>query len=217
MNNRLSELGEMSNSEPVPRENLKFEIVTHAEGQGPDDEEIHETTSLEDKTDEDTSSAGSFVVDQAEPDGLAEDSEYDTDNITLASDRSSDEDYADMTSADERDEEAGITSDSEHDVEDSERNEEVDDTDQLEDLQFADQVIDRSAFIEIVREIAEQYKTEIHFEAAAIDAIQEVTEEYIATLFANAHDIALHAGRDYIRELFAVPLAVRLRTNRYIL
>lgn len=53
----------------------------------------------------------------------------------------------------------------------------------------------RMPFQRLVREIAQEYKTDLRFQASAIEAIQEATEAYLTGLFEDANLCAVHAKR----------------------
>jgi histone H3/H4 len=78
-------------------------------------------------------------------------------------------------------------------------------------------LIRKLPFQRLVREIAEDVKTELRFQSSAIGALQEVAEAYLVTLFEDANVCALHAKRVTVQRK-DIQLARRLRgeVNRNI-
>ena len=56
-------------------------------------------------------------------------------------------------------------------------------------------LIRRLPFQRLVREIAQDYKTDLRFQSAAILCLQEATEAYLVRLFDDANLCAIHARR----------------------
>lgn len=50
-------------------------------------------------------------------------------------------------------------------------------------------------FQRLVREVAQEYKTDLRFQANAILALQEATEAYLVSLFEDSNLCAIHAKR----------------------
>ncbi|VTJ85689.1 Hypothetical predicted protein, partial [Marmota monax] len=50
-------------------------------------------------------------------------------------------------------------------------------------------------FQRLVREIAQDFKTDLRFQSAAIGALQEASEAYLVGLFENTNVCAIHAKR----------------------
>ena len=65
-------------------------------------------------------------------------------------------------------------------------------------------------FQRIVREIAHEYKSDLRFQATAIQALQEATEAYMVSLFEDTNLAAIHAKRVTIMPK-DLALAKRLR------
>ena len=61
-------------------------------------------------------------------------------------------------------------------------------------------LIRRQPFMRVVREIAQDFKTDLRFQAAAILALQEATEAHLVGLFEDTNLCALHAKRVTITE-----------------
>ena len=58
-----------------------------------------------------------------------------------------------------------------------------------------DLLIRKLPFQRLVREIAQDYKTDLRFQAASIHALQEATEDYLVGLFEDTNLCAIHAKR----------------------
>lgn len=58
-----------------------------------------------------------------------------------------------------------------------------------------DCMIPRRPFERVVREIAQDYSSEIRFKGEAIEALQEAAEAYLSELFKHSNMLAIHAGR----------------------
>ena len=76
-------------------------------------------------------------------------------------------------------------------------------------------LIRKSAFARLVREIAQEYKNELRFRAAALLAIQEAAEAYVTELFQDTNLCAIHSKSISIRPK-DMQLARRLRRNRQL-
>lgn len=53
----------------------------------------------------------------------------------------------------------------------------------------------RAPFQRLVREIAQDYKTDVRFQSEAIAALQEAAEAYVTELFEGTNHCAIHTGR----------------------
>jgi len=71
-------------------------------------------------------------------------------------------------------------------------------------------VIRKMAFQRLVREIAQDYKSDIRFQSTALLALQEASEAYLVTLFEDTNLLAIHAGRQTIM-VKDIKLARRIR------
>nr|XP_035162664.1 histone H3.3A-like [Callithrix jacchus] len=56
-------------------------------------------------------------------------------------------------------------------------------------------LIHKLPFQRLVREIAQDFKTDLHFQSAAISALQEASEAYLVGLFEDTNLCAIHAKR----------------------
>ncbi len=56
-------------------------------------------------------------------------------------------------------------------------------------------LIRKVPFQRLVREVAQDYKTDLRFQASAVEAIQEAAEAYLVHLFEDANLCAIHAKR----------------------
>ena len=70
-------------------------------------------------------------------------------------------------------------------------------------------------FQRLVREVAQEYKTDLRFQANAILALQEATEAYLVSLFEDSNLCAIHAKRVTIM-IKDIQLAKRLRGDRFL-
>ena len=68
-------------------------------------------------------------------------------------------------------------------------------------------------FQRLVREIAQDYKTDVRFQSGAIAAMQEATEAYLVGLFEDTNLCAIHAKRVTIQNK-DMQLAKRIRGER---
>ncbi len=71
-------------------------------------------------------------------------------------------------------------------------------------------LIRKLPFQRLVREIAQNYKTDLRFQTAAIGALQEASEAYLVGLFEDTNLCAIHAKRVTIMPK-DLQLALRLR------
>ena len=75
-------------------------------------------------------------------------------------------------------------------------------------------LVAKAPFSRLVREVAEQHKAGLRFQASAVAAIQEATESFVVSLLSDANLTALHANR-----VTALPrdlqLVRRLRGERF--
>ena len=76
-----------------------------------------------------------------------------------------------------------------------------------------DLLIRKLPFQRIVREIAQDYKSDLRFQMSAIEALQEATEAYIVGLFEDTNLCAIHAKRVTIMPK-DMQLARRIRGER---
>jgi len=74
-------------------------------------------------------------------------------------------------------------------------------------------LIRRLPFQRLVREIAQDFKTDLRFQSAAILAIQEAAEAYLVSLFEDTNLCAIHAKRQTIMPK-DIQLARRIRGER---
>lgn len=63
-----------------------------------------------------------------------------------------------------------------------------------------DLLIRKLPFQRLVREIAQDYRTDCRFQSTAIEALQEAAEAYLVSLFLDINECALHAKRVTIRK-----------------
>ena len=61
------------------------------------------------------------------------------------------------------------------------------------------QLIQRAPFERLVREVAQDYKTDCRFQKDAIDALQEATEAFVTELMQSTMDVTANGGRQGIR------------------
>ena len=74
-------------------------------------------------------------------------------------------------------------------------------------------LIRKAPFMRLAREIAQDYKTDLRFQGAALAAIQHATECYLVGLFEDTVLCAIHAGRKTIMPK-DIQLARRIRGER---
>ena len=74
-------------------------------------------------------------------------------------------------------------------------------------------LIRKLPFQRLVREIAQDFKTDLRFQASAIMALQEASESYLVGLFEDTNLCAIHAKRVTIMPK-DVQLARRIRGER---
>ncbi|KAF2073038.1 hypothetical protein CYY_005654 [Polysphondylium violaceum] len=77
----------------------------------------------------------------------------------------------------------------------------------------AELLIKKLPFQRLVREIAQEFKTDLRFQAAAIQALQEASESYLVGLFEDTNLCAIHAKRVTIM-VKDIQLAKRIRGER---
>ena len=63
-------------------------------------------------------------------------------------------------------------------------------------------LIRKLPFQRLVREIAQDFKTDLRFQSAAIGALQEASEAYLVSLFEDTNLCAIHAKRVTVRTCF---------------
>ncbi|EGC39215.1 histone H3 [Dictyostelium purpureum] len=76
-----------------------------------------------------------------------------------------------------------------------------------------DLLIRKLPFQRLVREIAQEFKTDLRFQSAAIGALQEASEAYLVGLFEDTNLCAIHAKRVTIMPK-DIHLARRIRGER---
>eukprot|EP01115_Flamella_aegyptia_P004198 TRINITY_DN1836_c0_g1_i1.p1 TRINITY_DN1836_c0_g1~~TRINITY_DN1836_c0_g1_i1.p1 ORF type:complete len:136 (+),score=42.24 TRINITY_DN1836_c0_g1_i1:100-507(+) len=76
-----------------------------------------------------------------------------------------------------------------------------------------DLLIRKLPFQRLVREIAQDYKTDLRFQSASIAALQEASEAYLVGLFEDTNLCAIHAKRVTIMPK-DIQLARRIRGER---
>jgi histone H3 len=74
-------------------------------------------------------------------------------------------------------------------------------------------LIRRAPFQRLVREIAQEFKTDLRFHASAMEALQEATEAWLVGLFEDTNLCAIHAKRVTIMPK-DIQLARRIRGER---
>ncbi|KKL64731.1 hypothetical protein LCGC14_2162030 [marine sediment metagenome] len=74
-------------------------------------------------------------------------------------------------------------------------------------------LIRKLPFQRMVREIAQEFKTDLRFQARAISALQEATEAYVVALFEDSNLCAIHAKRVTLMPC-DIQLARRIRGER---
>ncbi|KAL6074272.1 nucleosomal DNA binding [Balamuthia mandrillaris] len=74
-------------------------------------------------------------------------------------------------------------------------------------------ILRRMPFQRLVREIAQDYRTDLKFQQLAINALQQATEAYLVGLFADANLCAIHAKRASVLPK-DIQLARRIRNER---
>ena len=76
-----------------------------------------------------------------------------------------------------------------------------------------DLLIKKLPFQRVVREIAQDFNSNLRFQASAVVALQEATESYIVGLFEDTNLCAIHAGRVTIMPK-DIKLARRIRGEK---
>ena len=74
-------------------------------------------------------------------------------------------------------------------------------------------LIPKLPFQRLVREIAQDFKTDIRFQSAALLALQEASEAYLVQLLEDSNLCAIHAGRVTIKPV-DMQIARRIRGQR---
>ncbi|CAD6892572.1 unnamed protein product [Tilletia caries] len=74
-------------------------------------------------------------------------------------------------------------------------------------------LIRKLPFQRLVKEIAQDFKTDLRFQSAAIGALQEASEAYLVSLFSDMNLAAIHAKRVTVMPK-DMKLARRLRGER---
>ena len=74
-------------------------------------------------------------------------------------------------------------------------------------------LIRKLPFQRLVREIAQEFKSDLRFQSAAIGALQEASEAYLVGLFEDTNLCAIHANRVTIMPK-DIQLAQRIRGDR---
>ena len=74
-------------------------------------------------------------------------------------------------------------------------------------------LIRKLPFQRLVREIAQEFKTDLRFQASAIAALQEASEAYVVNLFEDGNLCAIHAKRVTLMPK-DIQLARRIRGER---
>jgi histone H3 len=72
-------------------------------------------------------------------------------------------------------------------------------------------LIRRAPFQRLVREIAQDYKSDLRFQQSAVDALQEASESYLVSLFEDTNLCAIHARRG----TFCFVVLLTLYSNHY--
>nr|CAH7734915.1 unnamed protein product [Callosobruchus chinensis] len=80
-------------------------------------------------------------------------------------------------------------------------------------LRETELLIRKLPFQRLVREIAQDFKTDLRFQSAAIGALQEASEAYLVGLFEDTNLCAIHAKRVTIMPK-DIQLARRIRGER---
>ena len=73
-----------------------------------------------------------------------------------------------------------------------------------------DSLIRKAPFSRLVREIAQDFGTDLRWKASAIEALQQTAESYLTDLFSDAQICAIHAKRITIMPR-DIKLSLRLR------
>jgi len=77
-----------------------------------------------------------------------------------------------------------------------------------------DLLLRKLPFQRLVREIAQNFKTELRFQASAIAALQEAAEAYLVGILEEANLCAIHAKRVTLMPKDIV-LALKIRPNKF--
>lgn len=70
------------------------------------------------------------------------------------------------------------------------------------------------AFHQQVREIAQDFKSDLRFQSSAIGALQESVESYLVSLFEDTNLCAIHAKRVTIQSVRNMTCLTRTRATR---
>lgn len=76
-----------------------------------------------------------------------------------------------------------------------------------------EELIPQAPFQRLVREIAQDYKNDLRFQASAVNALQQAAEDYLVGLFDDANFCAIHAKRVTMMPK-DIQLARRIRGER---
>lgn len=79
-----------------------------------------------------------------------------------------------------------------------------------------DLLIRKLPFQRLVREVAQEYKSEVRFQSGAVLALQEASEAFLVSLFEDANLCAIHAKRVTIMAK-DIQLALRIRGDSFSL
>jgi histone H3 len=79
--------------------------------------------------------------------------------------------------------------------------------------EIPEMLIRKLPFQRLVREIAEDFKSDLRFQSSVIGALQEALELYLVSLFEDTNLFAIHAKRVTIQSK-DIQLARRLRGDR---
>ena len=75
------------------------------------------------------------------------------------------------------------------------------------------EIIQLCLFYRLVREIAQDFRTDLHFQANAVLALQEASEAYLVSLMEDTNLCAIHAKRVTIQPK-DIQLARRIRGEK---
>ena len=79
-----------------------------------------------------------------------------------------------------------------------------------------DLLIRKLPFQRLVREIAQDFKTDLRFQSSAVLALQEASEAYLVSLFEDTNLAAIHAKR-VTMQVFALSFLVETRADLSLL
>lgn len=83
----------------------------------------------------------------------------------------------------------------------------------LEDIKSTELLIRKLPFQRLVREVAQQFKSDLRFQSSAVLALQEASESYLVGLFEDTNLCAIHAKRVTIMPK-DIQLARRIRGEK---